>query len=74
MAALSAALKNQKEDSVKKGRKKLALNRETLLSLDRLHLPEVAGGITAVCTTYTNCCSGQATCATCGATCTSKLC
>ena len=58
---------------MKKSLKRLTLNRETLLSLDRSHLPQVAGGASIACT-YTNCCSGQATCATCQATCTSKLC
>ena len=58
---------------MKKTRKKLTLNRETLLSLDRLHLHQAAGGATVACT-YTNCCSGQATCATCAGTCTSKYC
>ena len=58
---------------MKKGLKKLELNRETLRALDHLQLQEAAGRATTDCT-YTNCCSGQATCATCRVTCTSKLC
>jgi hypothetical protein len=58
---------------VNKKPKKLALNRETLLSLDPNNLKQAAGGASVACT-YTNCCSGQATCASCGATCGTRLC
>lgn len=58
---------------MKRKPKKLQINRETLLSLDRLHLQRVAGGESVQCT-YTNCCSGYQTCATCGGQCGSKLC
>ena len=60
---------------MKKRVKKLTLNRETLLSLDGFHLQQAEGGATGVlCTTYTNCCSGYNTCATCRVTCTTKYC
>jgi len=59
---------------MKKGPKKLTLNRETVLSLDRLNHLERAAGAASVDCTYTNCCSGYATCATCGRTCGSRLC
>lgn len=53
--------------------KKLVLNRETLIELDRSALAPVAAGYT-----YTACpyCpySGENTCATCQATCTSNYC
>ena len=49
---------------MKKTLKKLTLNRETLLSLDRLNLERAAGGASTDCT-YTNCCSGYNTCGTC---------
>ena len=55
---------------MKKSLKKFMLNRETLLSLDRGRLQQAAGGISAnTDCTYTNCCSGIASCAgtcTCG--------
>jgi hypothetical protein len=56
---------NPKENNVKKSLKKFMLNRETLLSLDRVRLQEAAGGISAnTDCTYTNCCSGINTCGT----------
>lgn len=56
---------------MKKGIKKLTLNRETLRELDRLHLEEAAGGTGD---TATFCCSGRPTCASCVLTCGSRLC
>lgn len=53
---------------MKKTAKKLALNRETLTNLEE-NLGQVAGGITLRCP-Y----SGQNTCNTCVATCTSNYC
>lgn len=58
----------------KKLTKKLALTKETLRNLEQAHLDKVVGGATAACTTYTNCCSGYATCATCGGVCGTRLC
>ena len=52
----------------KKDKKKLTLNRETLVSLEE-NLPLVAGGATLRCE-Y----SGYQTCATCGQTCGTNLC
>lgn len=59
---------------MKKKLKKLTINRETLLSLDRLHLVERVAGAASVDCTYTNCCSGLRTCATCGGQCGTRLC
>ncbi|HET9228825.1 MAG TPA: class I lanthipeptide [Thermoanaerobaculia bacterium] len=53
--------------------KKLALSKETLRNLENAEVRKVAGGATVDCT-YTNCCSGYATCATCGGQCGSRLC
>lgn len=50
-------------------KKKLVLSRETLAELDTFDLKQ-AGGATAV----EICGSGVRTCATCGPTCTSRLC
>lgn len=58
---------------MKKTAKKLVLSKETLRSLEKGELGRVAGEATTDCT-YTNCCSGYATCATCGGQCGSKLC
>jgi hypothetical protein len=52
--------------------KKLELSKETLRDLERASVGKVAGG-SAACT-FTNCCSGQNTCATCEQTCTSVYC
>ncbi|HVG10507.1 MAG TPA: class I lanthipeptide [Thermoanaerobaculia bacterium] len=52
----------------KKEKKKLTLNRETLVSLEE-NLKQVAGGVTLRCE-Y----SGYKTCATCGQTCGTNLC
>lgn len=68
-----SALEIPKESTVKKKLKKLTIHRETLLSLDRLHLQLAEGGATVDCT-YTNCCSGLPSCATCGGQCGSRLC
>jgi len=54
---------------MKKQMKKLELNRETLVSLEK-NLGQVAGGVTLRCE-YSG---GYATCATCGQTCTTNLC
>jgi len=58
---------------MKKKSKKLVLNRETLVYLER-NLEEVAGGVTknpSLCGTGF---SGYDTCATCGNTCGTNLC
>jgi hypothetical protein len=57
----------------KKTAKKLVLGRETVRKLEDGELERVAGEATADCT-YTNCCSGYATCATCAGQCGSRLC
>ena len=57
---------------MKKQMKKLALSKETLICLEST-LGHLAGGASLACTN-TNCCSGLATCATCGTQCTSRLC
>jgi natural product precursor len=54
---------------VKKKIKKLTLNRETLLELDRPELRQAVGGYTLHCQ-Y----SGYNTCNTCEATCTTNFC
>jgi hypothetical protein len=67
---------------MKKKTKKLALNRDTLLSLDQ-NLWQVAGGTTQVDVCGTRSCappyshceySGQRTCNTCAGSCTTNLC
>ena len=60
----------QRGDLMKKNTKKLVLNRETLASLER-GLAQVVGGIT---NNPDVCFSGQRTCATCVATCTTNRC
>ena len=52
----------------KKEKKKLTLNRETLVSLEE-NLQQAAGGATLRCEW-----SGYQTCATCGGTCGTNLC
>lgn len=54
---------------MKKKLKRLKLHRETLVHLNQRDLREVAGGATRFCQF-----SGQATCNTCAATCTTNLC
>ena len=58
---------------MKKQMKKLALSKETVRSLEKGELGMAVGEASAQCT-YTNCCSGLATCATCGGQCGSRLC
>jgi hypothetical protein len=59
---------------MKKTLKKLMLAKETVRNLESGELGRVAGEATVDCT-YTNCCSGYATCATCNHnTCGTKLC
>lgn len=58
----------------KKITKKLTLSKETLRNLETGELEKVAGGVTAGDCTYTFCCSGINTCATCGGQCGSRLC
>jgi len=53
--------------------KKLVLSKETVRSLEKVDLERVAGGASVDCT-YTNCCSGYATCATCKTQCGTRLC
>jgi natural product precursor len=55
---------------MKKQIKKLTLNRETLLALDRSDLRLALGGYTAPRCQY----SGRGTCETCEATCTTNFC
>jgi hypothetical protein len=56
---------------VKKTIKKLVLNRETLIELDRPNLQEAFGGVTLKACTFSG---GIATCATCGGGCQTNLC
>lgn len=58
---------------MKKQVKKLVLSRETVRSLEKWELGRVNGAASVDCT-YTNCCSGYATCATCKTQCGSRLC
>ena len=58
----------------KTAKKKLVLAKETVRRLEDVELEKVAGQATTACTTYTNCCSGYATCATCGGQCGTRLC
>jgi len=60
---------------MKKKTKKLSLNRETLVHLDR-NLSQVGGGATqfTVCGSCNCTFSGRATCNTCEATCTTNFC
>lgn len=50
--------------------RKLVLNRETLVELDRVDIGKAAGGATYFCTEV----SCMNTCASCSPTCTSRLC
>jgi hypothetical protein len=50
--------------------RKLVLNRETLVELDRGDIRQAAGGATYFCSEV----SCVATCASCSPTCTSRLC
>ena len=50
--------------------RKLVLNRETLVELDRMNLEHAAGGAPTRFCPY----SGYNTCGTCEATCTTNLC
>lgn len=54
--------------------KKLVLCRETLRELDRLDLPQAAGGATVTCRPAVCDFSGRNTCTTCQLTCTTNLC
>lgn len=55
--------------------KKLALHRETLLELDRLHLAAVAGAATMTCQPdFCDFSNGRRTCTTCQMTCTTNYC
>ena len=59
---------------MKKTMKKLVLCRETLRELDRLDLPQAAGGATVTCRPAICDFSGRNTCTTCQLTCTTNLC
>jgi len=60
---------------MKKQVKKLMLAKETLRSLEKSELVGMAGGLSAnTDCTYTNCCSGVASCGTCGTQCGTRLC
>ena len=50
--------------------RKLVLNRETLVELDRVDIGQAAGGVVTRFCPY----SGYATCGTCQATCTTNYC
>jgi hypothetical protein len=54
--------------------KKLVLNRETLVELDRMDLPYAAGGATQTCRPDFCDFSGRNTCTTCQLTCTTNYC
>ncbi len=58
---------------MKKQMKKLTLSKETVRHLENGELGRVAGQASVDCT-YTNCCSGYATCATCKTQCGTRLC
>jgi hypothetical protein len=58
---------------MKKNVKKLRLAKETVSNLETRELGRVAGEASIDCT-YTNCCSGYATCGTCKTQCGSRLC
>lgn len=53
---------------------KLALNRETLVELDRADIWQAAGGATLTCRPAVCDFSNRNTCGTCQLTCTSNLC
>lgn len=57
----------------KKTLKKLVLNRETLVELDRADVGQALGGATARCSDVVGSC-GLNTCTSCSPTCTSRLC